>query len=109
MKLYDKPCKRCGVMLSQVRATRQYCPECAAIRDKERQAEIRREKREEKRQYDAERRQRKKATIYSGSSIHGLSVEEINHKALEAGLSYGQYIAKVTEENYRIREGHRSE
>lgn len=109
MKLYDKPCKRCGVMLLQVRATRQYCPECAALRDKERQAVIREEKREEKRQYDAERRQRKKAAIDSGSSIRGLSVEEINHKALEAGLSYGQYIAKITEENYRIREGHGNE
>ena len=73
----NKKCSRCGLMMKNVHPQRKYCPECA----KDVQREISKQFNQEKRKTKI----RKQSTT---------DIVEINKRARQEGLTYGQYVAK---------------
>jgi len=74
----NKKCERCGLMMKNVHPQRKYCPECAEDVKRELYSKFNREKSKAK-------SRRKQSTI---------DIIEINKRARQEGLTYGQYVAK---------------
>ena len=74
----NKKCSRCGLMMKNVHPQRKYCPECAKDVQREISKQINREK--------SKAKSRRKQSM--------TDIVEINKRARQEGLTYGQYVAK---------------
>lgn len=78
----NKKCSRCGLMMKNVHPQRKYCPECAMD-----------VKRETVLKFNREKRKNGKVKLKTSKSTM-IDITEINKRARQEGLTYGQYVAK---------------
>ena len=78
--IVDKPCQKCGVMMLSVSQNKLYCDECVRLRNLAVMAAYRKSKKEE---------------AQKNVNAHRNELSEIANAALNAGMSYGKYVASL--------------
>lgn len=82
--MWIKECQRCHRQFEALGNRAAYCPECNPIHVKERQAK-------NNKKYESRKR------LEKDTKKPVVSLAEQNKKALAAGMTYGQYVAKYGE------------
>jgi ribosome-binding protein aMBF1 (putative translation factor) len=86
-------CEICGFIVPEATGPRQkYCPDCAEVKNK---ASKRKSNKKNKEDYVIRAQLRKRT---EKANERRALIDEINREAKAAGLSYGQYVARMYEE-----------